>query len=71
MQPDGIGQIGQGFLVKAFPGLLEAGLHLGDGEGDRAALLALQGGVAQQSAQALSKPLAQAAFGCHVISPFW
>jgi hypothetical protein len=70
VQPDGIGQIGQGFLVKAFPGLLEAGSPWAMGR-ETEPPSCFAGRVAQQSAQALSKPLAQAAFGCHVISPFW
>ena len=49
--PDGLGQLGQGFLVKVFSGLVQARLHLGDGEGHRAALLGVQGAVTQQRIQ--------------------
>jgi len=53
-----VGQIGQSLFIKSFPGLFQARLHLGQGERDRAALLGLQGRVAQQSTQTF----AQAAF---------
>ena len=64
VDPDRLCQIGQGILVKALPGLIQAGLYLGNGEGDGALSLRLQVRVAQQGVQ----PPAQAQlFGslCH------
>ena len=59
VEADGLGQVLQGSGVKALPGLVQAGLHLGDGQGHPAALLGLDARVAQQGVQAPS----QAQFG--------
>ena len=47
----GLGQFGQGLLVKVFSRLVQARLHLGDGQGDGPSLLGVQGGIAQQGVQ--------------------
>ena len=53
--PDGGGQVGQGVLIEPLPGLVQAGLHLGDGQRDRSGFLVLHGGgIAHQGVQALS-----------------
>ena len=48
---DGLGQLRQGLLVKMFSGLVQAGLHLGDGEVHGAPGLGLEGGISQQGVQ--------------------
>jgi len=63
---DGVGQVGQSFLVETLPGLVQPRLDLRDGEGEGTLTLVLKGGVAQQGAQAL----AQAVFHCHIHSFF-
>ena len=54
MLADGFRQVGQGFLVKMFSGLVQAGFHLGDGEGYGPSRLGLEGGVSQQGVQPAS-----------------
>ena len=64
---NGGGQVGQGLVVKPFPGLVQPRFHLGDGQHDRPGLLALHGdGVPHEGVQAFAQ-----AFGfCHLVHSF-
>ena len=64
MDPDGIGQVGQGVLVKTLPRLIQPGLYLGDGQGDGALVLIWQVRVAQQGVQPPAQPQFCISF-CH------
>ena len=67
VDPDGLGQVGQSLLVKALPGLVQSGLHLGNGQRDGTLVLLRQVWVAQQGVQ----PPAQTQFClsfCHIVT---
>ena len=65
MDPDGLGQIGQGLRVKALSRLIQAGLHLGDGQRDGALPLGGQVRVAEQGIQPPAQTGLKFSF-CHI-----